>query len=184
METGNHVLVQLKRNQPSLYDQMVAHAAAHRPRDTARTHDIGRRSRIEQRTVHVWSLSPEDLCEAWQAPFKTLIQVQRHIERFDTPRKRWMISEETAYYLSNLVLPAASFGSIIRGHWDIENRVHYVRDVTLGEDACRIRCNPAIFALLRSFALNLLRFNGIQNISLALYDNALNFDRVRQYRGI
>jgi hypothetical protein len=40
------------------------------------------------------------------------------------------------------------------------------------------------FALLRSFALNLMRFNGINNISLGLYDNALSLDRVLAYEGL
>lgn len=59
----------------------------------------------------------------------------------------------------------------VRAHWSIENRFHDVRDVTLGEEASRIRRNPGLFALLRSFALNLLRFNGVSNISLGLYDS-------------
>ena len=48
---------------------------------------------------------------------------------------------------------------------------NYVRDVALGEDASRIRRNPGLFALPRSFALNLLCFNGVTNISLGLHDN-------------
>jgi len=54
----------------------------------------------------------------------------------------------------------------------------------LGEDASRIRRNPGLFALLRSFALNLLRFNGVTKISLGLYDHALNFDRLLAYQGL
>jgi hypothetical protein len=48
--------------------------------------------------------------------------------------------------------------------WDIENRCHYVRDGSFREDASRIRCNPGIFARLRSFASNILRFNGVENV--------------------
>ena len=54
--------------------------------------------------------------------------------------------------------------------WGIENRLHDVRDVTLGEDASRIRRNPGLFALPHRFTLNLLRFNGVTQISLGLYD--------------
>ena len=79
---------------------------------------------------------------------------------------------------------ATAFAEALRGHWGIENRVHYVKDVTLHEDASRLRQNPGRFARLRSFALNLLRANGESNISLALYDNALNIDRVLQYVGV
>jgi len=62
--------------------------------------------------------------------------------------------------------------------WDIENRAHYVRDVTLGEDASRIRTKPGIMARIRSVALNVLRGNGIQNISEALYANTVSFDQL------
>ena len=86
--------------------------------------------------------------------------------------------------MSAAALSAADAAQVVRAHWSIENRLHYVRDVTLGEDASRIRRNPGLFALLRSFALNLLRFNGISNISLGLYDNALNFDRLLAYQGL
>ena len=57
-------------------------------------------------------------------------------------------------------------------------------DASLGEDASRIRKNPGIFAQLRHYALNLLRHNGETNIHAALYDNAMNLERVLNYHGI
>ena len=62
------------------------------------------------------------------------------------------------------------------------NKNHYVRDVSLMEDACRIRCNPGIFASARSFALNILRLNGESNIADALWQNALDLNRPLAYR--
>jgi hypothetical protein len=62
--------------------------------------------------------------------------------------------------------------------WGIENRDHYVRDVTLGEDDSRIRQRPGAMARIRSAALNILRAKDIQNVSQALYVNALNFDQL------
>jgi len=58
------------------------------------------------------------------------------------------------------------------------HRAHYVRDVTLGEDASRIRTRPGVMARICSVALNILRANGVQNISLALYANAVSFDQL------
>ena len=75
------------------------------------------------------------------------------------------IPSETALFVSDVVLPAAQCAKAIRDHWHIENRSHYVRDGSFAEDASRIRCNPGIFARLRSFAANILRFNGIHNVS-------------------
>jgi hypothetical protein len=61
-----------------------------------------------------------------------------------------------------------------RGHWSIENRSHYVRDVTFGEDASRIRkgSGPQIMASLRNAAIGLLRTAGVTNIAEGLRRNA------------
>ena len=56
-------------------------------------------------------------------------------------------------------MQAEPAGKEVRGHWAIENSNHYVRDVTMGEDASRIRKNPGVFARIRSFAANILRKN-------------------------
>ena len=55
--TGNHILVQLKGNQPSLQACRVEHAHCHPPVDHADTCDLGQRHRIEQRSVEVWPLT-------------------------------------------------------------------------------------------------------------------------------
>ena len=54
----------------------------------------------------------------------------------------------------------------------------------MGEDKSRIRTNPHIFAKLRSFALNILRKNKIENVSLALFENGMNLDNVLNYVGV
>lgn len=183
LDSGNHLLVQVKGNQPTLQ----AHArelALQPPARTESSHAVGRRNRIEQRTVKVWPLPAEFSTEPWHRQFRTLVQVERHVERFQTQTADWRPSVESSLYLSDLPHESVKWGDVIRRHWHIENRLHWVRDETLGEDRCRIRCNPDIFALLRSFALNILRFNAETNISDALYRNALSFDKVLAYRGI
>ena len=73
-----------------------------------------------------------------------------------------------------------------RGHWGIENRVHYVRDVTLGEDASRIRTGsaPQILAATRNAVLSLLRCWGCSNIAAALRENAYQPARLLAKLGI
>jgi hypothetical protein len=66
----------------------------------------------------------------------------------------------------------------------LQNLTDTPLDTALEEDACRIRRHPGIFALIRHFALNLLRYNGKDNIKAALYDNALSLDRLLAYDGI
>lgn len=66
---------------------------------------------------------------------------------------------ERAYYLSSLPAEVARFAAAVRGHWGIENSVHWVLDVQLNEDRCRVRDRNAAqnLATLRVFCLNVLR---------------------------
>ena len=65
---------------------------------------------------------------------------------------------------------AAEAAALWRGHWTIENRVHYPRDVTLGEDAGQQRTGnaPQALAALRNGVLSLLRSSGWTNIADAV----------------
>ena len=59
-----------------------------------------------------------------------------------------------------------------------------IRDTAFIEDQSRIRSNPGVFARLRSYALNILRANGVQNIKDALWKNAINLDRTLDLKGL
>lgn len=73
-----------------------------------------------------------------------------------------------------------------RGHWKIENRLHWVRDMTFGEDASRIRTGqaPQNFSSVRNAAIGLLRCWGATNIAAALRENALKVDELLTKLGI
>jgi hypothetical protein len=60
---------------------------------------------------------------------------------------------------------AARLLELVRGHWRIENCLHYVRDVTLGEDACRVRKGsaPQVLAALRNATVHLLAGVGAES---------------------
>lgn len=64
--------------------------------------------------------------------------------------------------------------AIARGHWQIENRLHWVRDESLGEDACRARTGaaPEVLAGVRNAVLWLMRATGLTNIAAALRRHA------------
>lgn len=54
----------------------------------------------------------------------------------------------------------------------------------MGEDKSRVRTNPHILAKLRSFALNILRANDVENASLELFNNCMNLNNVLNYAGV
>jgi len=63
--------------------------------------------------------------------------------------------------------PAARMLALVRDHWAIENRVHWRRDVTLGEDACQTRTGaaPSLLAQLNSTMLSLMDRSGVRNVA-------------------
>lgn len=60
-------------------------------------------------------------------------------------------------------------GRLVRGHWQIENAIHWIRDVTFGEDASRARTGnlPAVLATIRNTVIAALRLAGASNIAQA-----------------
>jgi hypothetical protein len=87
--------------------------------------------------------------------------------------------------VANAMTTAAEAAEATRGHWGIENRLHYTRDVTMGEDASRIRCNPGVFARLRSFAYNILKANRIGTLAQDRYRAALaGLERLLKLLGV
>ena len=69
------------------------------------------------------------------------------------------VSTERRYYLSSRLAAAATLGPAVRGHWGIENQLHWSLDVTFGEDQARMRMGNAAenFSIFRRMALNLFR---------------------------
>ncbi|MFI1569136.1 ISAs1 family transposase, partial [Streptomyces sp. NPDC020490] len=75
--------------------------------------------------------------------------------------------------------PPAVLAAWTQSHWEIENRLHWVRDVTFAEDRSQIRTGnaPRVMAGLRNTAITLLRLDGHQNIAAALRHHARATDR-------
>lgn len=109
----------------------------------------------------------------WEPHVAAIIAVERRVHAFQPATGLFRTSSEISFYLSSRPIGAAQAAGAVRGHWGIENRSHYVRDVTLCEDASRIRKNPGIFARIRSFAYNILRTNQTGSIAQDRYAAAL-----------
>jgi predicted transposase YbfD/YdcC len=107
------------------------------------------------------AVSPEEigLCGCWQ-----VLAVER--TSYDLGQPAASPTVEVGYYASSVTVDerdAAQMAAAIRGHWSaIENGTHYRRDVTLGEDACRVadRNAAAVLASLRNLANALYELEG------------------------
>jgi predicted transposase YbfD/YdcC len=144
------------------------------------TVDRGRHGRQEHRRVGVFAVEG-GLDPDWRPWIAAVARTARLSWCKDTRTGLWSARREVAYYVSQLRLDAEGFGRAVRAHWGIENRDHHVRDRVLREHDSRIRRRPGVLARLRSFALNVLRANGVADVSEAVYVNALSLDRLLAY---
>ena len=143
------------------------------PLSGVRTLDEKKRNRHETRIIAVFDPAPAVVGTEWEPYVAAVIQVERTVHAFQPATGLWKTSDEISFYLSNRLIDANNAAFAIRKHWGIENKLHYTRDVTLREDASRIRKNPGIFARMRSFAYNILRFNQSDTIAQDRYAAAL-----------
>ncbi len=105
---------------------------------------------------------------------KSLIRVERTGTRAGKPY------HEVVCYISSLIHTAQEFARGIRGHWCIENCLHWVKDVVFKEDDSKIRKGnaPANLSILTAIALNILRRNGHNSITSAQRFISHNIDKL------
>jgi predicted transposase YbfD/YdcC len=159
IDQGGDYVLALKQNQPSLYDDVRTFFEEAEARQFCGiAHGFceqtdGGHGRIEVRRL--WCT--DDV--AWMGPhpkwkgLRSIVMVERCRVEGETE------SRERRYYITSLAAGAEVLAEAIRGHWGIENRLHWVLDVSFGEDGSRVRkaFAPENLGLLRRVALNLLR---------------------------
>lgn len=162
VESGNHYVIQVKGNQPTLEQAIVETFAHDTPTDSCIVEEKDRGSKKTWQ-VKVYPCTHTDLSKQWTA-------LAIYVVLFKTEIKKGILTHTRHLYMSdNTTLSAQDFAKGIRGHWGIENRLHRVRDVDFVQDHNQIsNQNAAVnIATFNTIAINFLRENIHPNISYA-----------------
>lgn len=149
-------MIPVKGNQKKLREHLLESVRVRKPQSSHSYQQKAHGRTINYR-VKVWTVSA---LEGW-AGLGSLILIHRAGLR----GKKQVKSD--SYYISREDASAYLFGKWIQGHRCIENNLHWVKDVILKEDSCQISKPSAalVMGILRSMALNLLRFAGVRSVS-------------------
>jgi predicted transposase YbfD/YdcC len=168
VETGGDYVMVVKDNQPQLREDIATVFAlppiVGETRAVAEMVDSGH-GRIEQRR-----LETSDVLVGY-SDWPGLAQVFQ-LERQVVSKKTGEVREEVVMGVTSLAperAAAAHLLALVRSHWHIENKSHWVRDVTFDEDRSQVRCGniPQVMAALRNTVIGLTRWAGDTNIAAA-----------------
>lgn len=175
LNQGGDYLMIVKGNQEQLrtdIQDLFAHAEAlPKISATVQTLDIGH-GRIVKRQLTASSLLNDYL--QWPG-----VQQVLRIDRDCTHKKSGKHTQETVYGITSFAAETAGPTMLLhlaRQHWHIENKSHWVRDVTFDEDRSQVRCGniPQVMAALRNTAIGLLRASGFSKIASTCRQMAAN----------
>ena len=176
LDKGAHYLLAVKENQGSLYEAITTAFKYHKPLDCAEQMDSDH-GRVETRVCRILDVTsidcPDDRKAISRWPMlKTLVEIESTVVH---PNRT---SHAKRYYISDEDYPkAAYFNMLVRGHWAIENNLHWALDVIFKEDACRSRKNNAAqnLSLCRKLALDIVkRYPDKRSIRKRLFKSAID----------
>lgn len=165
---GDYVLA-VKDNQPKLHEairdfftEQLEDDVVSVPRRKLRTHERGH-GRREDRYYYLAKL-PKDFPLAKDWPGLKAIGMVTRVTEHDDGRE----SDDTRYYICSRYLSGQKFADAVRGHWGIENSLHWQLDVTFREDHCRLRKGhaDANFSHLRRTSLSLLKNHHTEKVGV------------------
>lgn len=158
IDSGNDYLITLKANQLNLYKHIEEVTTNFSPVSLDYAEDSSH-GRDVMRMTSVFNVT-DSFSPLWEH-IKSYIKVERYGERDGQEYYN------SAYYISSLVENAQNFAEKIRGHWKIENQLHWVKDVIFKEDTLPITDFQAVsnLSILQTIALNLFRSLGFLSIT-------------------
>ena len=169
---GDYVLI-VKKNQRTLRGDLALLFGGEWPawlgRDTKITTNKGH-GRREVRKMHTSAEMNEYLAAQWE-DLAQVFQIEREVVH------NGKTSHEVVYGITSVpqeVADADKVLNLVRAHWHLENRVHWRRDVTLGEDACQVKQTKAaqVLASLNNGVLMLMDHLGVENVKAQMREFA------------
>jgi predicted transposase YbfD/YdcC len=167
-DRGGDYLLVVKDNQPQLLDDVkMSFEPYWWLRDSIRE---GSLIDSHANRIHQWNLKASTLLDGY-SNWPGLKQVLK-LERIVSNKSGTKVRRETAYAITSLSRERARPEQLIklwREHWHIENRLHWVRDVTFDEDRSQVRSGyiPQVMAAFRNAAISVMRLSGASNIAAA-----------------
>ena len=166
-------MLQVKRNQLKLFQEIEQTICTQLPVDyfSEQEKDHGRHSTWY---VSVYNALNSEMTDVWKG-LKRFIHVHKR-----TIRKTLISHSDRFYITSSYRSDAKYYHQGIRGHWKIENALHWVKDVIHGEDSNQIKTGygPMNHAVFSSIAINLHRKNGQYSISEGQMINSSNVNEL------
>lgn len=167
---GCHFLAQVKRNCRKLWETIALYTALCQPISTCEYYEDKHGHQIHRR-VELY-LNNADLPKGWNG-IERLVKVRRWGYRNHVP-----FEELSFYVLSKPLNSACIVAKAVQGHWSVENKLHWTKDVLLGEDDMTLRDKNtvAILACLNNASLNILRAAGYKPVkdTFAKFANKVN----------
>jgi len=171
LDQGGDYLLALKNNHKKTYTaitqyfhQQVEHNLPWRDADNFfDAFDNAHGRRVRRRVWVMTDLESLPALEKWPG-----LQAVIAVETIRMAHKQAPVTSDHRFYLASLMRSAPAFVTMIRQHWDIENKLHWSLDVTFNEDRCRIRKDraPENMVAMRHITLNLLRQEHTRQMSL------------------
>jgi len=162
VNSGNHYVIQVKRNQPNLLKEICRVSISQKPISYHHECDNSR-GKENSWYVRVFDIEQNEKIKDWKN-LRRVIHVHKKTYSYKLAKE----SHSDRYYISDLFqADAQKFHNGIRGHWKIENVLHWVKDVIHGEDKNKYRNNnaPVNVSTISTIVLNLHRKNGNSSIT-------------------
>jgi len=165
ISSGNEYVIQVKRNQRTLFREIERTMVEQKPLDVFQIEEKGH-GRHSFWSVSVFSALNSFKCKEWKGS-KRFIHVHKEVFYTNRHAKKTFTENDRLYISSQNSSDAQFFHQGIRNHWTIENRLHWVKDVIHNEDKNRMNTKngPINNSIISTIAINIHRKNGNQSIT-------------------